>query len=351
MIFSWRGNLDRIFSGVQPTGNLHIGNYLGAIKNFVELQNNSKYSTCFYCVVDLHAITVWQDPAKLKKDTLETVACFIASGIDPKKSIIFNQSKVSTHSELAWILNCVCRMGWLNRMTQFKEKAGKNRENVSVGLFTYPVLMASDILAYKSNKVPVGEDQKQHLELARDIAKKFNNDFQVDFFPEVEPLIFGGATRVMSLRNGLNKMSKSDISDYSRINVMDSKDLIVNKIKKAKTDSSVIMGQEVLDESGKLSKEIINQRPEACNLLQIYSAISEASITETLKNFEGKEFRVLKEVLAEIVIQKIFPIGHEVRKMLNEENYLTGVLEEGAQKAKGQAEENLKEVKNIIGFI
>jgi len=242
-------------------------------------------------------------------------------------------------------------MGWLNRMTQFKEKAGKNRENVSVGLFTYPVLMASDILAYKSNKVPVGEDQKQHLELARDIAKKFNNDFEVDFFPEVEPLIFGGATRVMSLRNGLNKMSKSDISDYSRINVMDSKDLIVNKIKKAKTDSSVIMGQEVLDESGKLSKEIINQRPEACNLLQIYSAISEASITETLKNFEGKEFRVLKEVLAEIVIQKIFPIGHEVRKMLNEENYLTGVLEKGAQKAKGQAEENLKEIKNIIGFI
>ena len=207
--------MDRIFSGVQPTGNLHIGNYLGAIKNFVELQNNTKQSTCYYCVVDLHAITVWQEPAKLKKDTLETVACFIAAGIDPKKSIIFNQSKVSTHSELAWILNCVCRMGWLNRMTQFKEKAGKNRENVSVGLFTYPVLMASDILAYKSNKVPVGEDQKQHLELARDIAKKFNNDFEVDFFPEVEPLIFGGATRVMSLRNGLNKMSKSDLNKRS----------------------------------------------------------------------------------------------------------------------------------------
>ena len=343
--------MDRIFSGVQPTGNLHIGNYLGAIKNFVELQNNTKQSTCYYCVVDLHAITVWQEPAKLKKDTLETVACFIAAGIDPKKSIIFNQSKVSTHSELAWILNCVCRMGWLNRMTQFKEKAGKNRENVSVGLFAYPVLMASDILAYKSNKVPVGEDQKQHLELARDIAKKFNNDFEVDFFPEVEPLIFGGATRVMSLRNGLNKMSKSDISDYSRINIMDSKDLIVNKIKKAKTDSSVIMGEEVLDESGKFSKEIISQRPEACNLLQIYSAISGASVTETLKSFEGKEFRVLKEVLAETLIQKIFPIGYEVRKMLNEENYLIRVLEEGAQKAKEQAEENLKELKNIIGFI
>ena len=343
--------MDKIFSGVQPTGNLHIGNYLGAIKNFVELQNDSKQSIKYYCVVDLHAITVWQDPAKLKKDTLETVACFIASGIDPKKSIIFNQSKVPTHSELAWIFNCVCRMGWLNRMTQFKEKAGRNRENVSVGLFTYPVLMASDILAYKSNKVPVGEDQKQHLELARDIAKKFNNDFQVDFFPEVEPLIFGGATRVMSLRNGLNKMSKSDISDYSRINIMDSKDLIINKIKKAKTDSSVIMGEEVLDEAGNFSKEVINQRPEACNLLQIYSALSGVSVTETLKNFEGKEFRTLKEKLAEILIQKIFPIGVEIRKMLNEKSYLMKVLEEGAQKAKEQAEKNLREIKNIIGFI
>ena len=351
MIFLWRRNLDKIFSGVQPTGNLHIGNYLGAIKNFVKLQNSSKHTTNYYCVVDLHAITVWQDPIKLKKDILETVACFIASGIDPKKSIIFNQSKVASHSELAWILNCVCRMGWLNRMTQFKEKAGKNRENVSVGLFTYPVLMASDILAYKSNKVPVGEDQKQHLELARDIAKKFNNDFQVDFFPEVEPLIFGGATRVMSLRNGLNKMSKSDISDYSRINIMDNKDLIINKIKKAKTDSNAIMGEEVLEETGNFSEEIIQQRPEACNLLQIYSAISETSVKETLKSFEGKEFRTLKEMLAETLIQKILPIGHEVRKMLKEKNYLIEVLQDGAYQAKEHAEENLKELKNIIGFI
>jgi len=343
--------LDKIFSGVQPSGNLHIGNYLGAIKNFVELQNNSGHSTNIYCVVDLHAITVWQEPTKLRKDIFETVACFIAAGIDPKKSIIFNQSKVSTHSELAWILNCICRMGWLNRMTQFKEKAGKNRENVSVGLFNYPVLMASDILAYKSNKVPVGEDQKQHLELARDIAKKFNNDFQVDFFPEVEPLIFGGATRVMSLRNGLNKMSKSDISDYSRINIMDSKDLIINKIKKAKTDSDVIMGEEALNELGRFTREIIDKRPEACNLLQVYSAISDVSVKEALKGFEGKEFRILKEKLAETLIHKIFPIGNEIRKMLNEESYLVKVLEEGAQKANEQAEANLKEIKNIIGFI
>ena len=343
--------MDKIFSGVQPTGNLHIGNYLGAIKNFVKLQNDSKETINYYCVVDLHAITIWQEPKKLKKDILETVACFLASGINPNKSIVFNQSKVTVHSELAWIFNCVCRMGWLNRMTQFKEKAGKNRENVSVGLFTYPVLMASDILAYKSNKVPVGEDQKQHLELARDIAKKFNHDFKVDYFPDVEPLIFGGATRVMSLRNGLSKMSKSDVSDYSRINILDNKDLIVNKIKKAKTDSNTIMGADALDERGVFKQEIINERPEACNLLQIFSAISEQSINKTLNTFEGKEFREFKEMLSEVLIQKIVPIGDEVEKMLKEESFLINILENGSEKASNQAYQNLKEIKNIIGLI
>ena len=343
--------MDKIFSGVQPTGNLHIGNYLGAIKNFVQLQNDSKESINYYCVVDLHAITLWQDPGKLKKDILETLACFLASGIDPNKSIVFNQSKVTVHAELAWIFNCVCRMGWLNRMTQFKEKAGKNKENVSVGLFTYPVLMASDILAYQSNKVPVGEDQKQHLELARDIAKKFNYDFKVDFFPDIEPLIFGGGTRVMSLRNGLSKMSKSDASDYSRINLLDCKDLIVNKIKKAKTDSNAIMGEEALDEKGEFKKEIINERPEACNLLQIFSALSEHSVDKTLKIFEGKQFKDLKDTLSEIVIQKIAPIGNEVNRMLKEESFLIKILEEGSEKASIHADQNLKEIKNIIGLI
>ncbi len=343
--------MDKIFSGVQPTGNLHIGNYLGAIKNFVKLQNNNSNSLAYYCVVDLHAITLWQDPQDLKKDILETTACFLASGIDPKKSIIFNQSKVAYHAELAWILNCICRIGWLNRMTQFKEKAGKNRENVSVGLYTYPVLMAADILAYRSNLVPVGEDQKQHLELARDVAKKFNHDYKVDFFPDVKPLIFGGATRVMSLRNGLSKMSKSDVSDFSRVNLLDSTDTIVNKIKKAKTDSLEIMDLQEIDDNGFLKNNIIHERPEACNLIQIFSALSDKSIYETLKIFSGKEFRLLKESLAEILVQKIVPIGKEINKMLEDERFLINILDEGAQKANADAEKNLKEIKNIIGFI
>ncbi len=343
--------MDKIFSGVQPTGNLHIGNYLGAIKNFVELQNNNDNTLAYYCVVDLHAITLWQNPNDLKKDILETTACFLASGIDPKRSIIFNQSKVSAHAELSWIFNCVCRIGWLNRMTQFKEKAGKNKENVSVGLYTYPVLMAADILAYKSNLVPVGEDQKQHLELARDVAKKFNHDFKVDFFPDIKPLIFGGATRVMSLRNGLSKMSKSDVSDYSRINLLDSTDIIVNKIKKAKTDSFEIMGPDDLDHNGNLKTSLVNERPEACNLIQIYSAISKITIGDTLKAFEGKEFRFLKDSLSEILVQKIVPIGEEINRMLKDESFLKNVLEQGAQKAKKDAEKNLQEIKNIIGFI
>ncbi len=342
--------MDKIFSGVQPTGNLHIGNYLGAIKNFVELQNNGK-ARCFYCVVDLHAITVWQDPINLKKEIMETAAVFLAAGIDPKKSIIFNQSKVLFHSELAWILNCICRIGWLNRMTQFKEKAGKNREKVSVGLYNYPVLMAADILAYKSNYVPVGEDQKQHLELARDIAQKFNYDYSVNFFPEIKPLIFGKATRVMSLRNGNSKMSKSDISDYSRINLTDSADLIYNKIKKAKTDSNEIMGIEALDENGNIKSEILYSRPEAVNLLNIYSALADIEIKETLQNFQGKEFRYLKDSISEILVEVIVPLGNKIKDMLEDKTYILDILNDGAEKARGDAEKNLKEIKEIIGFI
>ena len=341
--------MDKIFSGVQPTGNLHIGNYLGAIKNFVELQKNANYF-CLYCVVDLHAITVWQDPIKLKKEIMETTATFLAAGIDPEKSIIFNQSKVSYHAELSWILNCVCRIGWLNRMTQFKEKAGKNRENVSVGLYTYPVLMAADVLAYKSNAVPVGEDQKQHLELARDIAKKFNHDFKVEFFPDIKPLIFGKATRVMSLRNGNAKMSKSDISDFSRINLQDDVDLINKKIKKAKTDSDEVMGVEALDDTGKIKKEVLLARPEAVNLINIYGATTDMDIKETLENFGGKDFRYLKENLSEVLIDKILPIGTKIKEILKDKEYLLNVLKNGAERANEEASTNLKKVKEIIGL-
>ena len=343
--------MNKIFSGVQPTGNLHIGNYLGAIKNFVDLQNNNEDIIPYYCVVDLHAITVWQDPIKLRKEILETTAIFLASGIDPKKSIIFNQSKVEVHSELAWILNCICRIGWLNRMTQFKEKSGKNKENVSLGLYSYPVLMAADILAYKSNLVPVGEDQKQHLELARDIAKKFNHDYGVDFFPDIKPLIVGSAKRVMSLKNGNSKMSKSDISDFSRINLLDDTDTIKNKIKKAKTDSHEIMGQDCMDDLGNIKEAVLLERPEAANLIQIYAALTNQDLKNTLGFFGGKEFRVLKEKLAEVLIDKIAPIGSEVKRMLNDKVFLLKVLEEGAGLAKAEARKNLKDIKKIIGLI
>ena len=343
--------LNSVFSGVQPTGNLHLGNYLGAIKNFVDLQNNNKASKFYYCVVDLHAITVHQEPNKLRRDILETAATFIASGVDPKKSIIFNQSKVSCHAELAWILNCICRIGWLNRMTQFKEKAGKNRENVSVGLFTYPVLMAADILVYKANLVPVGDDQKQHLELARDIAQKFNHDFKVDFFPEIKPLIFGSATRVMSLRNGNYKMSKSDISEFSRINMLDDKDTIVNKIRKAKTDSDLIMGAEALDDNGLIKEEVLEKRPEAANLLQIYSALKNETLIKVVNRYAGKSFSVLKENISEALINTILPIGKEVRRMLDNPSYILEILNEGSVIAREEAKKNLKELKNIIGLI
>ena len=342
--------MSRIFSGVQPTGNLHIGNYLGAIKNFVEIQKRENISKAYYCVVDLHAITVWQDPKQLKKETLETAASFIAAGIDPNKSIIFNQSRVSTHSELAWIFNCICRIGWLNRMTQFKEKAGKNREKVSVGLYSYPVLMAADILSYKANLVPVGDDQKQHLELARDIANKFNFDYKVDFFPEINPLIFGNATRVMSLRNGNKKMSKSDDSDFSRINLLDDEDTIANKVRKAKTDSGLIMGGESLDNQGNFKNNIVFERPEAVNLINMLCAIEDNSKEKVLATFAGKNFSSLKEYLAESLINRIVPVGKEMKKMLLDTDYLESVLKKGAEIAEKDSKKNLLDIKKIIGF-
>ncbi|MBI37881.1 MAG: tryptophan--tRNA ligase [Alphaproteobacteria bacterium] len=337
----------RVFSGVQPTGDLHLGNYLGAIRNFVDLQEEYE---CLYCVVDLHAITVWQDPVKLAANTREVAASFLASGIDPKNSIMFNQSQVPAHAELSWILSCVSRIGWLNRMTQFKDKAGKNRENASVGLYVYPNLMAADILAYKASHVPVGEDQKQHLELTRDIATKFNNDFSVEFFPVVEPLILGEATRVMSLRDGKAKMSKSDPSDNSRINLTDGTDEIVQKIRKARTDPDVLPGPEVLIE-GDLKTEDQNKRPEAFNLLSIYSALSRQSLEETLKQFQGMQFSSFKDELADLSIAKLAPIGEEMQRLMADPGYVDNILQEGAIRANNIAQPILKEVHQIIGFL
>jgi len=328
----------RVFSGVQPTGNLHLGNYLGAIKNFVNLQNKLE---CIYCIVDLHAITNYQNPKELKSNVEETVASFIASGLEPKKSIIFNQSSVSAHSELSWIFNCVARIGWMNRMTQFKEKAGANKENASVGLLVYPNLMAADILLYKATHVPVGEDQKQHLELTRDIAKKFNNDFKcTDYFPIVEALISKEIPRVMSLRDGTKKMSKSEDSDQSRINLKDEKDLIVQKIKKAKTDSAPI------------PSEIngLKNRNEATNLISIYASLNDVDISEVLKEFSGKNFSTFKSKLSESVIEKICPIGNEMKKLLKDKTYLNSVLEKGSKKANTIAKNNINEIYEIIGL-
>jgi len=328
----------RVFSGVQPTGNLHLGNYLGAIKNFVDLQNKFE---CIYCIVDLHAITNRQDPKELKSNILETVASFVASGISPEKNIIFNQASVAAHSELAWIFNCVARIGWMNRMTQFKEKAGINKENASVGLMVYPNLMAADILLYKATHVPVGEDQKQHLELTRDIAKKFNNDFKCEnYFPIVEPLISKEISRVMSLRDGKKKMSKSEESDLSRINLKDDKDLIDQKIKKAKTDSSSIPSE----------LNGLKDRYEAINLISIYANMNNVKIEEVLKEFGGKNFSTFKSKLSESVIEKICPIGNEIRKLLKDKNYLYKILENGSKKADLIARSNLKEVYEIIGL-
>jgi len=330
----------KIFSGVQPTGNLHLGNYLGAIKSFVEL-NNQKDNDCIFCVVDLHAITVKQDPKELKKNIRETAATFIASGIDPQKSIIFNQSMVPAHSEAAWILSCVSRIGWLNRMTQFKEKAGKDKEKASIGLYSYPVLMAADILLYDSTHVPVGDDQKQHLELCKDIAQKFNNDFNAtDFLKVPEPLIQKQFSRIMSLKDGMKKMSKSDPSDLSRINLTDEKDEIYNKIKKAKTDTKPMP----ID-----IKDLI-ERPEAENLLRMYSSLRNQQLENSINDFNGKQFSEFKEKLSEALIEKIEPISKEVKKLLNDEKYLDQILLQGSEKADKIASKKIKEIKGFIGF-
>ena len=327
----------RIFSGVQPTGNLHLGNYLGAIKNWIALQDEFE---CIYCVVDLHAITVPQEPAILRRAIREVAACLIASGINPEKSVLFNQSRVPQHAELAWIFNCVARLGWLNRMTQFKEKAGKNRENATVGLYAYPTLMAADILAYKATHVPVGEDQKQHLELTRDIAVAFNSMFDTDFFPQPEPQIQKTAARVMSLRDGSSKMSKSDISDATRINLTDSADEIAQKIKRAKTDPEPLPSE----------IEGLEGRPEATNLVGIFAGLSGRTAEDILSEFGGQGFGVFKPALAELCVSQIAPISLEMNKLLEQPEEIDRLLEKGAGQAQAIAAPILAEVKQLIGF-
>lgn len=330
--------MDRIFSGIQPTGNLHLGNYLGAMRNWVRLQDSYE---CIYCVVDLHAITMWQDPAELRTSTREVTAAFIAAGIDPKKNIIFNQSRNSDHTELTWVFNCVARLGWLNRMTQFKEKAGKHRENASIGLYDYPVLMAADILAYKATHVPVGDDQKQHLELARDIAQKFNNDFGVDLFPLPEPIILGVASRVMSLRNGTQKMSKSDPSEYSRINLNDGPDDIALKIRKAKTDPEPLPS-EVAGLEG---------RPEAENLVGIYAALGDRQPEEVIGEIGGLSFSQFKEKLTELAVAELGPIGAEMQRLLAEPDEIDKVLSDGGARARTLTAPVLADVFETVGFL
>jgi tryptophanyl-tRNA synthetase len=336
-----------VFSGVQPTGNLHLGNYLGAIKRFVELQ--SRYE-CIYCVVDLHAITVWQDPIELPKAIREVTAAFIACGIDPKKHIVFNQSQVAEHAELAWVFNCVARLGWLNRMTQFKEKAGKDRENASVGLYAYPTLMAADILVYRATHVPVGEDQKQHLELSRDVAQKFNNDFGESirtqgfgdaFFPLPEPVITGEATRVMSLRDGTKKMSKSDASDQSRINLTDDADAIAQKVRRAKTDPEPLPSEE----------KGLETRPEADNLVGIYAALADTNRAAVLKEFGNAQFSTFKNALTELAVAKLSPINSEMKRLLADPASIDAVLKDGSARAQKIAGETMKAVKDIVGFV
>jgi tryptophanyl-tRNA synthetase len=336
-----------VFSGVQPTGNLHLGNYLGAIKRFVELQDRYE---CIYCVVDLHAITVWQDPAELPRAIREVTAAFLACGIDPKKHIVFNQSQVAEHAELAWVFNCVARLGWLNRMTQFKEKAGKDRENASVGLYAYPTLMAADILVYRATHVPVGEDQKQHLELSRDIAQKFNNDFGQSiaqnghgdaFFPLPEPLITGEATRVMSLRDGAKKMSKSDASDYSRINLTDDADAIAQKIRKAKTDPEPLPSEE----------KGLAARPEADNLVGIYAALAGTTRAAVLSEFGGAQFSAFKAALIDLSVAKLGPIAADMQRLLADPAAIDAVLADGATRARKLAGATMDAVKDIVGFV
>jgi len=330
----------RIFSGVQPSGGLTLGNYLGALKRFVEKQDEG--IATIYCLVDLHAITVWQDPEKLRRQTREGAAAFIAAGIDPRRSILFNQSQVGAHAELGWILNCVARLGWMNRMTQFKDKtAGKNAEAASLGLYAYPSLMAADILTYHATMVPVGEDQKQHLELTRDIATKFNTDYGVDFFPVVEPLIEGAATRVMSLRDGTKKMSKSDPSDQSRINLTDSPDAIAQKIRKAKTDADPLPE----------TVEALKDRPEAKNLVNIYSALSDQSVANVLAEFAGAQFGTFKPRLAELAVAKLAPITREMNRLMADPAEIDRILGDGADRAEALARPVLEQAKDIVGLI
>lgn len=339
---------ERVFSGMQPTGSLHLGNYLGAMLQWIEWQ---KTRDCIYCVVDLHAITVWQDPDELRQATRLVAASYIASGLDPKKSILFNQSQVTAHAELAWIFNCVARLGWLNRMTQFKEKAGKDREKASVGLYAYPNLMAADILVYQATHVPVGEDQKQHIELARDIAQKFNNDFRQsiiasgfedgEFFPLPEPVITGPATRVMSLRDGTKKMSKSDPSDLSRINLTDDAETIAKKIRKAKTDPDALPSEE----------EGLKGRPEAQNLVGIYAALQGVSVADALKDVGGQQFSEFKKQLGDAAVAVLEPVGNDIRRMLQEPDELDRVLIDGADRARTIAEPIMKNVRRIVGFV
>jgi tryptophanyl-tRNA synthetase len=337
----------RVFSGVQPTGNLHLGNYLGAIRRFVEMQNTHD---CIYCVVDLHAITVWQDPHELRRNTREVTAAFLAAGIDAGKHIVFNQSQVPQHAELAWVLNCVARLGWLNRMTQFKEKTGKDREAASVGLYVYPNLMAADILVYRATHVPVGEDQKQHLELARDIAQKFNVDFsdsireagyQNGFFPLPEPLISGPATRVMSLKDGSKKMSKSDPSDLSRINLTDDADLIAKKIRKARTDPEPLPAEA----SG------LRTRPEAANLVGIYAALLDTTSEAVLKDFGSRQFSVFKQALVDLAVARLAPLAEEMKRLLADPAHVEAVLARGSARAEAIAAPVYEEVKKILGFV
>jgi len=332
----------RIFSGIQPTGGVTLGNYLGAIRNWVRLQEEDY--ECLYCMVDLHAITVWQDPAQLAAQTREVTAALLAAGIDPKGSIVFNQSQVAAHAELAWVFNCVARVGWMNRMTQFKEKAGKHRENASLGLYAYPALMAADILVYKGTHVPVGEDQKQHLELTRDIAQKFNNDYGVDFFPLTEPLIFGAATRVMSLRDGTKKMSKSDPSDMSRINLTDGPDDIAQKIRKAKTDPLPVP-EAVATEATRA------ERPEAYNLIGIYAALDDSTPDAVIGAYGGQPFSAFKAALTDLAVEKLGAIGTEMQRLMADPAQIDAVLRDGAERARALADPILRDVHDIMGIL
>ena len=330
---------ERVFSGIQPTNRLQLGNYLGAVKRFVEMQNSGIET--IYCIVDLHAISTWQDPSDLRRATRELCAGYIASGLDPEKSILFNQSQVSAHAELGWVFNCVARMGWLNRMTQFKDKAGKNRENASVGLFTYPNLMAADILVYHATHVPVGEDQKQHIELTRDIAAKFNHDYGVDFFPITEGVIKGEATRVMSLRDGSKKMSKSDPSDNSRINMTDDADKIAQKIRKAKTDADGLPSE----------AKGLEGRPEATNLVNIYAALADRSVDQVLADVGGKQFSEFKPMLSELAVAKLSPISAEMARLMETPDEIDAILRKGADKARAIAEPILAKTLEIVGMV